>query len=562
MKIPRSFCPVLLLFLSLTSSAAAKDEIITSKTLHTQPAKFAQAVDEQLGVFGNDFFGEIFVGTAPNEGALNKNVYFPVDGFKRTFVGRQTNVFSVAVENAGDDDVNLVLETRPDHPLILANEKRLRGEKATHQLNVVNGEIDLHQTHMHLLRKYAASTPKANVDAVGMYGPWVIDRGWFDEKHWYLPDAALPGHQGHPNYIEIHPMEQLWWVEKQGDSRIFHLAFMNDNSGRFDKRSRFDTDEGTLNRIWVENPMIGRFAVAFEVRPGKPVEYVIERIGDKHAHAPADGRVHKLVMDGKTLVTVREPADGPDLITVGFRFAGVVPAPAQSKTHASSAVIGLAPTLVRGFIVIQTTVGVGSDVAGNLFLKVTEKRVQQQAPPTHLPVGTKTRTRVTLDSFSCTGADDDGGVEEVHGYVGVRVTSPAAWPKTANILPADSSSPLLWSLLDDLGSLHLRKSQTVRINKSFHYDLDNQAEITLVADLNEDDDSGDDNPTTADGDDDRLASIKSKDCQAGLCRRTIKVSELALGKPLPVAFTFGSGGTLVTVHLKVEKLTAAPGLAQ
>jgi hypothetical protein len=56
---------------------------------------------------------------------------------------------------------------------------------------------------------------------VGVYGPWI-----FDTAHCHQP--------------EIHPAEQFWWSEMEGQNKKYYLNVFADSSGRFWWRDQMD----------------------------------------------------------------------------------------------------------------------------------------------------------------------------------------------------------------------------------------------------------------------------------------------------------------------------------
>jgi hypothetical protein len=170
---------------------------------------------------------------------------------------------------------------------------------------------------------------------IAMYGPWIYDIG----------------HCDHP---EIHPAEQIWWTEDAPDNgMVYHLSVVADASKRFLWRSQMD--DGTKLHPWGAPPITGLFAIAFEV----PVDTV--RVGTtgqrfdvgnvdlrNAASVPGSSQAHNLVYQGQTLVSFIPHNDS---FKVSFENVGL-------KTGGISLNTG---AVVRGFLVIETTVGTVKD---------------------------------------------------------------------------------------------------------------------------------------------------------------------------------------------------------
>lgn len=75
-------------------------------------------------------------------------------------------------------------------------------------------EIDISDdVYINKLRKYTSNVPKQEIDFVGVFGPWVFDKG-------------------HMANVEIHPTEQVGWVNRIGNNEMYHLYTFLDNSNR------------------------------------------------------------------------------------------------------------------------------------------------------------------------------------------------------------------------------------------------------------------------------------------------------------------------------------------
>ncbi|MGB8194195.1 MAG: hypothetical protein WCF67_19850 [Chitinophagaceae bacterium] len=509
--------------------------IITTLGFHINDGKFDRAVNDQLGVIGNDFDGSMEIGMAPAEGALYKNIWFPIDGYKRSFIGKHTAIFSMDLNDgdASDDDWNVRLETSLSNPLIAANEQKLTNENdRKYPINIINGEIDIKQVNKDHLMEYENYSPKVFIDHIGMYGPWVSDHGW--RSGWI---SSVVG--SHGTYIEIHPMEQLWWTEKQGNNRIYHLNMANDNSGRYNERSDFDTDT-RLVTVWHTNPMKHTYYIPFAIPlRGETVKYSFARLSENNITARySDGIDHRLTYKGRTILTIKEPPN--DIIKIDFINTGIDPEAFLRNER---------DTIIKGFIKIETSLGkTGSDYAGNLFLRLTEENP-------NLVLSEQRRFRVTLENITCISVDDGDSQEDIMGFIGVRAESTVFFPSQANHLPDNSPSPLLWAKLDGQAQ-KIKKDESIVINKSFLYTLPGGSIITLFADLDEDDGNADKNKTmlddahwyAVDDADDKLEKFGKME------ERVIPTNDLRRGQSTTKDFKFGSGGTEVRFSVKVEAL--------
>src|SRR5450631_1227265 len=105
-------------------------------------------------------------------------------------------------------------------------------------------------------------------------------------------------------------------------------------------------DDGTKLKPWGAPPITGLFAIAFEVELGKgPVKYEVSNLDDYNvAVIPNGNQTYDLVYQNQTLVTF---IPHNDAFKVTYESV-------SSVASNLSAVVG---TKVRGFLVIETTVG-------------------------------------------------------------------------------------------------------------------------------------------------------------------------------------------------------------
>ena len=521
----------------VTPAIEFRNCIITQLGFHQFDGNYERATKQQLGVIGNDFIAPMRIGLAPAEGVLYKNVWHPIDGYKRTFIGIHTTIFSMDLNDgdASDDDWNVALKTSNTNRLIRDNSVKLTDAKLIYPSNFIQGEIDIKQSNKPHLMEYSNNAPKVTIDHIGVYGPWVIDVG---------------NSPRHDHYNEIHPLEQLWWTEKTGNGRVYHLNMANDNSGRYNKSSNFDTDDDE-HHPWQTNPMSHIYYIPFNIPlTGSQVDYSISLISKNNlTNKYKDGIEHYLVYKNKRLIHIKEPNE--DILKIDFINTGIDPVAILRRAN---------DTLIKGFIKIETSIGSArGDYAGNLFLKVTEKNPNLTERNTTIVVGERRgKIKVALQHIKCINADDGDPQEDVTGFIGVRAESTAFYPIQANQLADNAESPLLWSRLDG-DAQKIKEGETITVNKSFTYSLPFKgSSLILIADLDEDDGNGDDNKTTLDDEDDKLEkdfssnSVDEGRMVNGVVYKPIELNDLILNQPISRKMDFGSGGTKIEVSFEVE----------
>jgi hypothetical protein len=184
---------------------------------------------------------------------------------------------------------------------------------------------------------------------VAMFGPWIYDIG----------------HCDHP---EIHPAEQIWWVENAPDRQLYHLNVFADSSERFWWRSQMD--DGTKLHPWGAPPITGVYAIAFEV----PIDTIavtqattkrFEVTNVDHwnvTDVPDSDKVYNLVYGSRTLVSF---------------------VPHNNAFKVSYEHVGLKPgtnNVVRGFLVIETTVGIVKQIATRVILTIGNQQIPIDVP--------------------------------------------------------------------------------------------------------------------------------------------------------------------------------------
>jgi hypothetical protein len=185
---------------------------------------------------------------------------------------------------------------------------------------------------------------------IAMYGPWIYDIG----------------HCDHP---EIHPAEEIWWTENApNNGRVYHLNLFADSSKRFWWRSQMD--DGTKLHPWGAPPITGLFAIAFEV----PIDTVRVGMGGGKrfevanvdfwnvASVPDSNKVYDLVYGGKTLVSF---VPHNDAFRVSYENVGLKPGTSN---------------IVRGFLVIETTVGTVKQIATKITVGVGGQQLSVNIP--------------------------------------------------------------------------------------------------------------------------------------------------------------------------------------
>jgi hypothetical protein len=354
----------------------------TTTTITTLgPQEFAaagtwqHAVNDQMDVIGSDYRGAQEIGTASVERASNNpvipdwlNFWFPQlpprdhrPPHKRTLVGTLREVHVADIPGTFEDhDVNIDVVPDPLYEYLITDGHRREytdimsaqwnlsahssgqpdcdDTKSVESFAFVEGEIqpssDLGSGVAEGLRDRIAAAG----GRVGMYGPWIYDKG-------------------HCCHSEIHPAEQIWWREDgAGGEATYHLNVICDASKRYWWRDQMA--DGTKLKPWGAPPVTGVFAVAFAVdppdpaRPGAgPLTFSATLESGHNVSSVVDGGgTHRLEYQGRTLVRF-EP--GGDAFAASFEQVGTGD-----------------DGRIRGFLVLETTVGV-----------LRQKRITRQYPP-------------------------------------------------------------------------------------------------------------------------------------------------------------------------------------
>jgi hypothetical protein len=334
---------------------------------------WATAVNDQQGIIGNDFRGREEIGSAAFERASNNiaipdnlNFWYPqkrqndVGYFKRTLAGRVKENHQVNIAGTFKDyDVNIDIIPHPKY-MYLINEGHRReyndlmskqwnlsfhqsgqpncdDPKSISSFDRVEAEIaeDYWPQGDHLFgrARLADLVLIRGGEDMCVYGPWIYDKG-----HCCQP--------------EIHPAEQLWWNVPQGNGKRYYLNVICDASRRFWWRQQMD--DGTKLKPWGAPPIKGLFAIAFEYTLpllDAVTGYTTKQfeLGNIQHHNvieyPNADQVYNLVYQNKNIVSF---IPHNNAFKVSFEHVGVAPGE---------------PDKIRGFLVIETSVGVTTQIA-------------------------------------------------------------------------------------------------------------------------------------------------------------------------------------------------------
>jgi hypothetical protein len=199
-------------------------------------------------------------------------------------------------------------------------------EESIRDFSVVEAEVqasdDLASGVAEGLRDRFAAGAAATGNKIGVYGPWIYDKG-------------------HCCHSEIHPSEQIWWRENSNSGTTYQLNVICDASKRFWWRSQMDGD--LKLKPWGAPPIKGVFAIAFEVAlPGpevatSPLEFVVTDISRHNVMTRSNANETALFYNGMLLVKF---VPNGDSFAASFEGVGL-----GESGH------------VRGFLVLETTVG-------------------------------------------------------------------------------------------------------------------------------------------------------------------------------------------------------------
>ncbi|WP_332733830.1 hypothetical protein [Flavihumibacter sp.] len=323
--------------------------------------KLEKAAQNQ-DVIGNNYDGDFEIGMAQNDNSYTGTAtdYQPVDGFKRTITGlleRMKYMGGGLFDK--DDDINFIIKAKPDNELLAAHKDNLMRANYpadNRPWNLIFGEIDIHE-ESHKFYKSPYPMPIPMQDSVSLYGPWVLEL--YDE------DEGRFG-KFHQNYHEIHPSEQIWWVNKRGRNRTIYMIMAADNSGRYNGRKDYTEYGNTkLVNLWQNSPFEAVFALPLKMNmKTESIVFEITEVAQKNVKRPSElPKNHFLVYKKDTLAQVILPNNSP--CSISFENIGYDPHSYWSDTNT---------TVVNGFLVIRATIHSPNDYAGNLRLTVQEKR--------------------------------------------------------------------------------------------------------------------------------------------------------------------------------------------
>jgi hypothetical protein len=149
---------------------------------------------------------------------------------------------------------------------------------------------------------------------------------------------------------------------------VYHLNVFADSSKRFWWRSQ--TDDGTTVHPWGAPPITGLFAIAFEVPidtlragTGGGKRFEVANVDQWNvATVPDSNKVYDLLYEGKTLVSF---VPHNDAFKVSYENVGLKPGTSN---------------IVRGFLVIETTVGTVKQTATKITVKFGDQQVSVNIP--------------------------------------------------------------------------------------------------------------------------------------------------------------------------------------
>ncbi|MCU1346780.1 MAG: hypothetical protein JWL70_3046 [Acidimicrobiia bacterium] len=321
------------------------------------------AVTRQCGVIGSDYRGIEPIGSAAFERASNNtfipdslNFWYPQaqpndhrgDGaghFKRTLSGRLRDAHVADISGTFQDhDLNIDIEPADGytwlltdaHPREYTDIMGYQWNLSAHQSGQPNCDDDASKAEFQFVEAEVDSSPSAKARINGalanakgrqicVYGPWIYDKG-------------------HCCHAEIHPCEQIWWSDPGAVGRVYFCHLLVDESERFWWRDQMD--DGVKLKPWGAPPLVGTFAIAFETKinqPAKQFEITVEEAYNDVTEHEGFLR-HHLVYGGNTLVSVVQ--DETSMLKISYEHVGLVE-----------------PDVVRGFIVLEATVGKCTQIA-------------------------------------------------------------------------------------------------------------------------------------------------------------------------------------------------------
>lgn len=345
--------------------------IINSLGIQTAEGRslWERAMNNQMGIIGNDYRGVEEIGSACFQRASNNllipdffNFWYPqkqkndhrkVVYFKRTLAGNLTKTNQVNITGTFEDyDVNLFIKPDPPYQYMLTDahpphyttlmKTQYYGSFTKSGESGCPGKFETIEAEISDKKNpssgYRSKLIEMNLDRTGkkicVYGPWIWD-------------------EGHCRHPEIHPAEQVWWNEPRGNEKKYNLNVVCDASGRFWWRQQMD--DGTKLKPWAEPPIKGLFAIAFEYELPNSMAATIgynnkqfEVTNIQHHNVieyPNADQTYNLLYDGKNIVSF---IPHNNAFKVSFEHIGIDPVNRNK---------------IRGFLVIETSVGVTTQIA-------------------------------------------------------------------------------------------------------------------------------------------------------------------------------------------------------
>jgi hypothetical protein len=262
--------------------------------------------------------------------------------FKRTLIGTVADVHIADISGTFEDhDLNISITPDARHQFLITDghpreytdimsaeynltfgqfgQSSCNDAASVEEFNFIEAEIlpssDLSSGVAEGLRDRIAA---AGSRLIGVYGPWIYDKG-------------------HCCHAEIHPAEQIWWRVDSQSTTIYHFNVICDASKRFWWRNQMD--DGTKLKPWGAPPIVGMFAIAFEIDPAtSPLVFETSDISGHNVGNKSNGQpVAELTYQGITLLRF---VPHNDAFTVSFEQVG---------TGDNGR--------IRGFLVLETSVG-------------------------------------------------------------------------------------------------------------------------------------------------------------------------------------------------------------
>lgn len=522
------YCLAFACMLNITSYSQVKvTRLDTLKAISS--LNYYKALNNQIGVIGNDFFAKDGIGTSMAVGDYSEE-WEPIlidnetQGFKRTICGEITdNERRTPTPPFGeDDDFNFYII--PNFQSKQLYDKAMRKYNTSSDFHA---EIDIPSSGWNKFLKHS-TLPLNKVDCMCAYGPFVIDQ---------------PGDDDH-NFIEIHPSDQIWWTEKQVDAftgkeigLIHNLMAFQDNSGRFSQ--------------WVKNPGTYTFYLPFEmVNKQNPINYTVQPMFQNNlVRTGKNFRQYLLVYKQDTLVKLKIIND-LDFADISFQNVGYIPNP------------GFSP-FIGGFVAITVKLHFPipfSSNSGYSYLKVLKENSQQEYIPKMIaqipgtPVEKDWILTVSLDSIKCLYAKDDGlitdgNVVEVYGFLASRIKNDIMG-KGKSLLDIRGNNGLLWAALDDIGqSIHFRTNMVKILDEKRFFRVSSRDSLILSGKMYEDDNSDDDNPTSRDDD----WNNSDDDDYLGFHSRSFSIRNISEIGKTSVKFEFKDNESRIVCYISIQK---------